>query len=279
MDEKKKNPYSKGEGFRELRDVKKTDDQKINTALEVAVVSASIESPNGYYKSEGTIDQSLFIIISGGDKRERDYFHVFKGEDIRSIKRFPRIHIKFISKDGQGLHPKQMLDKAIEVKSSKRTEILTDKYFLVTDVDEFRNDILKIIPLCKQENLELIISNYCFEIWLYYGKSSTKPIKYIIPADKSKCSQEFKKFVHEESNGGIDSRKAIFDIENAIKNSETNYEEDEEGIPHIFSTTMHKLAKEMFIFIGDDLKKYIAAQKEKEENFRKRYIAASKTLE
>lgn len=268
MAETEKNPYSKGEGFRELRDVKETEVRKTEPS-EAATTIAPASSPDGYYKPEGDIEQSLFIIISGGDKRERQYFHIFKGEEIRSVKKFPRIHIEFISEDGQGLLPKQMLEKAMIVKASKRTSIETDKYYLVTDVDEFRSDLQEIIPSCKKEKLELIISNYCFEIWLYYGRFEARPTTYTEPEDKSKCSQVLKKYVHEESGGGgIDSRTAIFDIEKAIINSANNYEEDEHGIPAVFSTNMHKLAKEIHILIGEDLKKYIATETKKKEEYK-----------
>lgn len=269
MAERENNAYSKGEGSRELRDVKKVEVKEVESS-KIEVLQIAKTSPlDGYYKPEGSIEQSFFIVISGGDKRERQYFQIFEGEEIRSIRKFPRINIEFVSEDGQGLLPKQMLEKAMIVKASKRTSIETDKYYLITDVDNFRDDLLEIIPLCKKEKLELIISNYCFEIWLYYGRFEARPMTYIEPEDKSKCSQVLKKYVHKESGGGgIDSRTAIFDIEKAIINSANNYEEDEHGIPAIFSTNMHKLAKEIHTLIGEDLKKYIAAETKKKEEYK-----------
>ena len=62
-----------------------------------------------YLKGEATIETKIVFIISGGDKREKDYFKMLmKDRHIRRLK------IAFVSKKGQGLVPSQMFELAKE---------------------------------------------------------------------------------------------------------------------------------------------------------------------
>jgi hypothetical protein len=127
-----------------------------------------------------------------------------------------------------------------------------DKIFIVSDVDHFMNDLLRIKPKCENSNISLIISNSCFEIWFYYGKFNQKPEDFTIPESRLKMIQKFKTYLNSKFKDGTDPRYAAFDIETAIANSKANYEEDNNGIAKLFSTNMFRLAEQLLPFIKDE---------------------------
>ena len=100
--------------------------------------------PSDYAKGEATIETKIVFIISGGDKREKDYFKMLmKDRHIRRLK------IAFVSKKGQGLVPSQIFELAKEYLFNKRFVTETDSFgidandtlYLVQDMDEFEADI------------------------------------------------------------------------------------------------------------------------------------------
>ena len=84
--------YTKSSGTQELRNAVRTEIEQNK-----AVVIQNFDVPEKYSKQFGKLDPSLFIIISGGVKREKDYFDYFK--DIIS---FPRIKIEFFAHNDKG---------------------------------------------------------------------------------------------------------------------------------------------------------------------------------
>jgi hypothetical protein len=178
------------------------------------------------------------------------------------IKTFPRIDVHFAYKNKEtgeeGLSPDKMYIEALKIKNKfieDKTHDTNDSIYLVADVDHFMNDLLKIRPLCLQGNIKLIISNSCFEIWLFYGKSMDKPVDFIIPDEKLKISSAFKAYLGKkfQNQGGINPKKAILDIHEAIKNAKHNYKEDENCIPTLFSTNMFILAENLLPLIEPEL--------------------------
>ena len=262
--------YEKVDGTRELkliesptRQAKQEQTNHENTAKIIA----------GYSKLEGTLEPTLFIIISGGIKREKDYFRVI----LSNIENFPRLRIHFVAEDQEtneeGLSPRKMYRVTNQIKSKydkSKGEDVRDNIYLVVDVDDFIEEILEIKPLCENDNMHLIISNSCFEVWLYYGKFSEPPKDFQIPSKSTKISSAFKNYLGNNKNikGGINPQKAIFDIETAINNAKINYKEDENGIPLLFSTSMFKLAENMLELLKEDLEKF----KELQKNNRLRYL-------
>ena len=62
-----------------------------------------------------------------------------------------------------------LVDAAIDTKKqldeSKDSDLI-DSINLVTDVDEFYDQIILRNPDCEKNHLNLVISNPCFELWL-----------------------------------------------------------------------------------------------------------------
>jgi hypothetical protein len=251
--------YSKTDGNRELKaPLKEPETLKITSSVQ------AVDLPEDYQKQEGTLDPSLFIIVSGGTVREKDYFSFFQ---LNSSK-FPRIKIEFIYRDddgNEGLDVDKLVEASLQIKKQKefsKDADIIDSISLVTDVDHFYSQLERNQEVCRNNNLQLIISNPCFEIWLYYTHFNTKP-DYVIPSEPLKISSGFKTYLNEKKPGGVDPRKAPLKIADAINNSKENYVEDEIGIPKIFSTQMHILAARIFELTKDDLRIHL-----KEEELR-----------
>ena len=202
-----------------------------------------------YRKEEGVrIPFTFIVIVSGGEVRERNYF-----KKISDYTLFNRIKIEFVA-DPSKLNPAGLLETAKDKQDHyKSSTDDPDDIFIVSDVDHFMGELLRIKPECEKLEISLIISNSCFEVWLYYGKRKDKPLDFKTPDDPLKTSQSFKKYLNEKIKGGVDPRKAIFDICENIQNAEANYEEDSKGIPILFSTNMFMLAKKILPFIEEEL--------------------------
>ncbi|WP_372756155.1 RloB family protein [Labilibaculum sp.] len=260
--------YSKQEGKRELKaPIPKYPTDKIKQSeLEEKTI------PSSYTKEDGFLDPSLFVIVSGGEVREKDYFDFFQRK-YKELNRpiFPKLRIKFIAENSEGqggLDVTDLVDAAIDVKKhldeSKDVDLI-DSINLVTDVDEFYDQIIERYSDCQENHLNLVISNPCFELWLYYSYFAEKP-DYIVPEDVSKISGGFKTYLGEKKAGGVDPRKAPFEIAKAINNSKGNFSKDANDIPNLFSTNMHELAEKLDELIFFDLeiyKKKMAAEREK----------------
>lgn len=228
--------------------------KKCNISTEVknqdTIFSQNVSS--SYRKrAEYEIPKSFIVLISGGEKREKDYFILIdKNRD-----KFPCLKIEFIA-EPKKLNPDGLLEIAkskLEHYKSSETKIAPDDYFLLSDVDHFRNDLIRIKPDCKILGLNLIISNPCFEVWLYYSKRGDKFLGFNIPQNYLKISSALKTFVPTKIEGGCDPRKAIFDIQNNIQNAKTNYLEDSDGIPKLFATQMYILAEKILPYISEGL--------------------------
>jgi hypothetical protein len=223
---------------------------KAAKSKEFSVIPVKKDAELRYTKEEGEkIPFSFIVIISGGEVRERNYFKVISNKN-----KFRQIKIEFVPDPGKG-NP----DRLFEIAKRKQKHYQTsqedepDKIFIVSDVDHFTSELLRIKPECENSDIHLIISNSCFEVWLYYGKFSNKPDDFETPADNLKISQAFKTYLGNKIKGGLDPRKAIFDIVANIQNAEANYQEDKNGIPVLFSTNMFILAKSLLPFIQKEL--------------------------
>ncbi len=203
----------------------------------------------GYEKTDGVMSYSIICVISGGEKRERDFLKtLIRQKDLHSLR------VAFISKEGQGLQPYQMQDQWEEIQKTKtiavddRTFQLDemDKVFLLSDVDEFYEQLVRILESHDVEDQgEWIISNPCFEIWLYYCFCD-KPLEdfaSIIPLSPKQRSQELKHLGHNIVTGGLNGIKAFEYMQAGIAHSIRNYAEDSNAIPVLFATQMHKMAQ------------------------------------
>ena len=223
--------------------VTKSDVATFNSAESVSVPNSRYTKPEAF-----KIPKALFVIYSGGTEREKDYFSLID----KNTELFPFIRTAFHAdpkfvKGGKPSIVRFATEKTKEYQESASKEN-PDHYFLITDVDHFEQFLPEMQQECNTSNIELIISNSCFEVWLYYAEKSNRPVDFVIPQNKLEISSAFKTWANTQINGGLKPTKAIFNIEQNIANAENNYVE-ENGFPTLFSTQMFRLAEKMLPFV------------------------------
>ena len=132
-----------------------------------------------------------------------------------------------------------------------------DRVFLLSDVDEFYEQLIQIEGKNEPE-YQWIISNPCFEMWLYYcfRDSPQRDLAIIEPLPVSQRSQKMKRLCNKLIDGGMRPEKAFEQMERGIENSERYYEEDCNGIPVLYATQMHKMAQHLLERMNRNDKEY-----------------------
>lgn len=234
---------------------------------------------------EPTQQGDLFFIISGGEKRERLYLNdlmLNKGS-------YKSLQVIFLpttgEKSGKKIDPhlgsspsdiiacwQSIYDKERKTILYKGTEYSLDNdidhvYFL-TDLDDFRATLEHrkgevynfewIIQRYKHNykllynkvNFEWIISNPCFEIWLYYSFCDVAPclhFKTIETLEEEKRPNKVKDLCNQLIQGGMNPRRALSNIKKAIENANKfDPGEDEYRIPLLYGTQFRHLACEIW---------------------------------
>lgn len=237
-----------------------------------------VEQIKGYSKEEGERTPALFFIISGGEERERNYISAIEKKN-----EFQRIRMIFISspKGEGGLKPKAMMEKLIDANRKGTFEIDAqsynweeyDKVYLVSDVDEFAEDLKELLctPPDISKTYHWAISNPCFEIWLYYSYFSelSAEVQSLEQITINKRSCTLKTLNGESKAGGIDPRKAFEEMPTASANSKIHYAEDEFGIPVLFATQMHFLADDVLSTLGTKYEEWKAKKLALIDRFKK----------
>ncbi len=193
------------------------------------------KSNRSYKKGEPFRDARKFIVICEGE-READYFNYFDGKSQKLIVKT----IAPIDENGGESAPNHLKQRASEYIEENGWETnYEDQLWFVLDVDKWErvsidelNHLTDITP-----NWFMAISNICFEVWLYYHKSSEK----VIPND----SNHMKQLLHDQINGGYKVEVYAPEIINATKNSK-NIDENEDGyFPDNGVTKVYKLGEEI----------------------------------
>ena len=230
----------------------------------------SCETDAGYLKNQPQVDTMYMFIVSGGAKRERDYFRILASNEN------PRLKLIFVSDKSQGLTPRQMRDLTYEAIVEKSFIDFSGRYvsmadndliYLVSDVDQFGEDLIEFIK-DKKDGVSWVISNPAFEIWLFYhyydSPSELIQAKNVALAKRSKW---LKNRLDTLRKGGINPVEASLKITRAIENSISNYSEMDNGLPSLFSTQMHNLAKDILSILDDDFAKMIIQRTSRAQQF------------
>ena len=239
--------YSKEDSARTPADVplhKATTENKDESGM-----SETIQVPLAYRKTEGVLSTSLIFVLSGGEKRERDFLlELIRQRELHSLK------VAFMSEKGQGLQPYQMQDKWAQIQLTGEIKIESqlfhleamDKVFLLSDVDEFYDQLEKIFK-GNQTDVQgrWVVSNPCFEIWLYYcyldnpekvlGCLKTEPI--------TTRSKKMKALGNTLVSGGLNPCLAFENMLNGIEHCIAYYAEDDNRITVLYATQMHEMVQ------------------------------------
>lgn len=181
-----------------------------------------------------------------------------------------------MSEEGQGLQPYQMDERWKEIQSAGEFKIgvqlfhlnTTDKVYLLSDVDEFYDQLVKILATNSDKQLgEWIISNPCFEIWLYYCylNNPEKDLECLKSESIRTRSKKLKSLGPELKSGGLNPCLAFERLTTGIANSREHYDVDENKIPILFATNMHKMAEYLIETMNEKNKEYESFLKMKEE--------------
>lgn len=225
----------------------------------------------GYEKNDGVLSCSIVCVISGGERREKDFLReVIRCDNIQSLR------VAFLSKEGQGLQPYQMKEKWLEILRTGNFEIsgqkfqidAIDKIFLLSDVDEFYEQLVNIIgENSDNDSPQWIISNPCFEVWLYYcfKNNPTVDLNSIEPLTFDKRSQEMKRLGNIIVPGGLNPIIAFENMKEGIIHSRSYYAEDNKYIPMLYSTQMYRMAEFLIEVMNRNAKEYDQFIAEKRE--------------
>lgn len=227
--------------------------------------------PPAYRKEEGVLSTSLVFVMSGGEKREKDFLR----ELIRQLE-LHSLRVAFMSEKGQGLQPYQMQERWNEIKSTVFFKIdsqvynldTTDKVFLLSDVDEFYDQLEKIFKDSPDdEQGQWIVSNPCFEIWLYYCylNAPEKDLECLKSEPVAIRSKKLKTMGNSLVSGGWNPYSAFERMVAGIEHSAAHYGVDENGIPVLFATHMHEMAQYLVDVMNRNANEYSEYVKRKEE--------------
>lgn len=202
-----------------------------------------------YNKSEPFDDSCVkfFIIYEGVDK-EPNYFEAFKNEFLEDKKAYIH-HVLENSTPIAGNMPKNLIERAKYFlknppKDLKFTPSTTDRFRFVLDVD--RHPIKQIKDLKGYSDSlmdsKLFISNFCFEVWLWFHLDSKEKIA-------SSKSKEIKRELGNKQNefkfNFPHSYITIDCINKAIKNAEIADINKNDYFPVEKSTKVYILMKEL----------------------------------
>lgn len=212
-------------------------------AVDVPIVSSA------YQKREGVLSPNLVFVLSGGEKKEKDFLReLIRRRELYSLK------VAFMSEKGQGLQPYQMQAKWQEIQETGEFTIddqkyhldTMDKVFLLSDVDEFYDQLVKIYnDTIGADQGQWIVSNPCFEIWLYYCylNNPDEDLAELKHLDIAERSQKLKALGHIQVSGGLNPCNAFERMPTGIKHSKAHYDIDVNRIPVLFATQMHEMAQ------------------------------------
>lgn len=273
MPNSRKLSYKKDSGTRELETLHHVDFDMSDDSIGDEAITPDV--PSIYSKSDGTLPYELVFVISGGTNRERNFL-----KDLIENRESLSLRILFLSKEGQGLHPNQMQEQWKDIRTSGIIETdgqqfkldIMDKVFLLTDVDEFYDQLVEIFrEKAPDDDGQWVISNPCFEIWLYYcylnnPEEDLAILKELSPAERSKKMKSHGNIL---VPGGLNSARAFVKMQDGIKNSSSHYASDDNGIPVLFATQMHLMAKYLVDTLNANASEYDDYVRRKRE-FRER---------
>lgn len=224
-----------------------------------------------YSKADGILSTNLVFVLSGGEKREKDFFReLIKQRELHSLR------VVFMSEKGQGLQPYQMQARWDEIQSTGVFKINSqiyhlntiDKVFLLSDVDEFYNQLEKIFKnRSNDEQGQWIVSNPCFEIWLYYCylNEPEKDLESLKSESVALRSKKLKTMGNSLVIGGLNPHSAFERMVAGIEHSVAHYDVDENGIPVLFATQMHEVARFLVDTMDNNVNEYSEFVRRKEE--------------
>lgn len=273
--------YKKSAGTLPVRDTENKSKKAFVSVVHKESASIS-EIPNSAYrKDDASVSASIVFVLSGGEDREKNYF--------KPITKIKSIIVAFKSKEHQGLNPNQLNAIVEETLKTHRFETETqsyhfqkeDKLFVLQDLDEFEHDLRKILPIQKSSQIQWLISNPCFEMWLYYHYKEEAPQSILVEMESMTTDQRskwLKAKLNDIIKGGADPTKALEHLPEAIKRSRKYYIE-KDSIPLLYATQMDKLGEHIIALdTNKEIENYFHEQQAKREQWKAQIAKAQPLL-
>ena len=127
--------------------------------------------------------EKFIIIAVEGEKTEQEYFG-----KIRDELKNQNIKLEILSPIENASHPKNRLEDLL-LKLKLKNYSKQDSFYLVCDVDR-HNKLPVVITQAKQHKIQPIISNPCFEVWLYLYCGDLKIIDDTVRFDTTEVKQD-----------------------------------------------------------------------------------------
>lgn len=190
-------------------------------------------------------DYKLFAIACEGGVREPAYFQLFEHmserikvdiiEDIVRNKELPETKSA----------PKWVLDRAVKY-IEKEGLIDEDELWFVMDIDKWKEDQLRnIANYCKDyPNWHIVLSNPCFEVWLYLHKRTS-----LSDLDNISC-KALKRTIATFDSKGYHPYEFIPDLPDAIKNAKSIDKNTSHFLPKENTTKVYQLGEALLQVIG-----------------------------
>ena len=222
-------------------------------------------------------DYKLFAIACEGGKREPDYFKVFRFvsnriavdviEDVVSEE-------EILSISSNKSAPKWVLDRAIKYIEKEGLSDEDDLWF-VMDIDRWSNEQLReIASYCEKfPNWHIVLSNPCFEVWLYFHKKAD------IGKSLSSSCNDFKNEISTFEKGGYHPLKFIPNFIEAINNAKAADNDKNHFLPKAKVSKVYQLGEAIInviskkgfdIFVSKTLPLLIEQEIEKARKSKKR---------
>jgi hypothetical protein len=193
-------------------------------------------------------DYKLFAIACEGTKREPEYFNLFS--QISRKVTVDIIESKVTDAELQSKHkdssaPRWVLDRAIAYIEKEGLDRADDLWFVI-DKDRWSIEQLReIADYCDQyPNWHIVLSNPCFEVWLYFHKKST------FSGGATASCGDLKQTLASMETGGYHPYKFIPFLEDAIKNAKGADTDPNHFMPGPMETKVYQLGEALLTFIG-----------------------------
>lgn len=257
--------YSKGEPVSDLQEISHTAPLSLDSDADVVLPDTDIR----YQKQDREeIPLAFIVVFSGGTEREKDYLSPLQNHR----KDFPNLRLEFMANEfflekGEPAIFNYAFQKQQKYTSSSSSEV-PDQYFLLTDVDDFGEWVTRKIPECKEHCINVLVSNPCFEVWLYYATKDDAFCGFSMPDNPKQLSQTVKTWCGTAVKGGLKPKKYLYCLEENIINAKKNYHYNPQTLyGYLFSTNVYELGEALLPFIKDKLVEHKKQQTERKLKF------------
>jgi hypothetical protein len=215
-------------------------------------------------------DYKLFAISCEGGKREPDYFKIFQHLSNKIKVDVIQDYVsddEMLQKHKNDSAPKWVLDRALRYIEKNDLKSEDDLWFVI-DKDRWSDAQLReLFTYCNNyPNWNLVISNPCFEVWLYFHKKKN------ITLSISKSCNELKNEISKFTKEGYNAHRFIINLEDAINNAKARDSDPNHFVPKDKETKVYQLgdailkkvsSKDFDVFISTILPKLIDEETKK----------------